>query len=426
MAESAKYVIIGASTASISAVEAIRKVDRQGSLVVISKEEHHPYTPMILPYVLDGTLGEEELGLRELREEDFFERNAVRMLRRKEVREVRPVEKSLVFKDSGRMGYEKLLIATGAQPIIPNIPGIDLPEICVLRTLEDAVKIKKFSEQKKTAAVIGAGLIAMHVAEILSKKGVRVTVVEKMPHIVPQSFDAPSAAMMRKVFEDNGIVIHTGVTATRFVKKGSAIQVGLDSGTEVEVDFVLLAVGVRPAIGLVNGSGIFCNRGIVSNERMQTNIPDIYTAGDISEAKDFFSDGKIISPIQPDAVEQGLIAGFNMTGKEERYAGGISMNIFRFFGNNAFSIGLYNNLFHDEEIITHSSAERIFYRKIVISDDRLSGAIFMNDDVDPGIVRNLIRNRTNLGDMKPELISKGANFETWYKWLMEEEIHKRV
>lgn len=421
MAESAKYVIMGASTAGISAVEAIRKVDGEGSLVVISKEKHHHPTPMILPYVVDGTLGEEEMGLRD---QYFFQKNRVQLLKGKEVKEIRPAEKRLKFKDGGSIKFEKLLIATGSRPTSPNIAGIDLPEVCVLRTFEDAIKIKKLSQEKKTAVIVGAGLIAMHVAEILSKKGVRVTVIEKMSHIVPQSFDAPSATMMRKVFEDNGIVIHTGITATRFVKKGSRIQVGLDSGAEAEADFVLLAVGVRPAIGLVNGSGIFCNRGIVSNDRMQSNIPDIYIAGDISEAKDFFSDEKIISSMQPDAVDQGLIAGFNMAGKEERYAGSISTNMFRFFGNNAFSIGRYNNHFHDEEIITHSSPERIFYRKIVIGNDRLSGAIFINDDVDPGIVRNLIRKRVNLNDMKPELISRGANFASWFKCMVKEAIAK--
>jgi phenylglyoxylate dehydrogenase epsilon subunit len=414
-----KYVIIGDSSAGISALQAIRKIDLEGSITIISKEHHPPYTPIVLPYVIEGKIGEEGIGLRE---EDFFRKNYVKLIKGKEVTGVQPTKKILTFRDGGTIGFEKLLIATGSQPIIPAIPGVDFDEVCSLRILGDAIKIKKLSQERETVAVIGAGMIGIRLAEILAKKGLQVTVIEKMPQILSQNFDAFSASMIKKIFEENGVKIYAGVSFKGIEMRGARLKVQLNNGNEVSVDFIVLSVGVKPSMELLKGSGIKCRHGILVDNRMQTNFHDIYAAGDVAEAKNFFADEKILNPIQSDAVEQGFVAGSNMAGGAGKYSGGINMNVLKFFSNNAFSVGLYNK----GEPITHFSLEKNLYRKLVIEEDRLVGAVFFNDEVDPGVIYNLIKEKTRLAGMKQEIISRGVNFESWLRCFLEDGMNKEL
>jgi phenylglyoxylate dehydrogenase epsilon subunit len=410
-----KYVILGASTAGISAVEAIRKADHAGGITLISKERHMPYTPMILPYIISGIIKDEGLALRD---DGFFEQKRVKLIRGKKVVGIEPAKKMLNFEGGETARFEKLLIATGARPLIPDMLGTKLQEVCSLRTLEDAVKVRKLSDEKKSVAVIGAGLVAMHLAEVLSKKGLQVKVVEMLPQILGQNFDAFSASMIQKVFEARGVEFYLGTPASGIRKKGAQLSVGMKDGREIDAEFAVLATGVRPRIELLEGTGIKCRKGVLVDERMCTNIQDIYAAGDVAEAKDFFSGENMLSPIQPSAEEQGLVAGLNMAGKAATYPGGISMNAFKFFENGAFTVGTLEG----RETAVYSDVKKNRYRKLVLEGDRIIGGIFVNDEVEPGIVLNMIKRKEGIGDLKDEIVSAGATSESWYKCLIQRSV----
>lgn len=410
-----KYVILGASIAGISAIEAIRKTDHKGGIVLISKEKHMPYTPMILPYIISGSIKDEGIALRD---NGFFEEKKVALIRGKKVVGIEPAKKMLSFEDGGTARFEKLLIATGARPIIPDMQGASLEEVCSLRTLEDAVNIRKLSDEKQSVVVIGAGLIAMPIAEVLSKKGLHIKVVEMLPQILGQNFDASSASMIQEVFEAKGVEFYTGTTAREIRRKGAQLSVQVDDGREIDAEFVVLAIGIRPRIELLEGTGIKFRKGILVDERMCTNVQDIYAAGDVAEAMDFFSGEKMLNPIQPSAEEQGLVAGFNMAGKAVTYAGGISMNAFKFFGNSAFTVGR----FEGNETFIHSEPRRNLYRKLVFEGDRIRGGIFINDKVEPGIVLDMIKRKEGIGNLKDEIVSSGATSESWYKCLIQKSV----
>lgn len=408
-----KYVILGASIAAISAVEAIRKVDREGGISLISKEDHMPYSPMILPYVISEIIGEKGLALRD---NDFFENMKVKLALGKKAVGLDPAKKTVILENGGTAQFEKLLIAIGAQPAIPRIPGADLEEVCSLRTLEDGLKIRKLSKVKKSAVVVGAGLIAMHVAEILSGKGLHVKVIEMLPQVLAQNFDGASASMIQKVFEKKGVEFFTGAAAKEIRKAGEQLIVRAEDGREIDGEFVVMAAGVKPHIELVEGTGILCGKGILVDERMHTSVNDIYAAGDVAEAKSFLSGERMVNPIQPCAQEQGAVAGFNMAGQAVVYGGTISMNAFKFFGNSAFTVGNIEG----KQSVAYADADNIRYRKLVFEGDRIIGTIFVNDPVEPGIVLDTIKRKTNIGNLKEEIVSAGATTESWYKCLCQE------
>jgi phenylglyoxylate dehydrogenase epsilon subunit len=169
----------------------------------------------------------------------------------------------------------------------------------------------------------------------------------------------------------------------------------------------------------VEGTGINYRKGILVDERMCTSVQDIYAAGDVAEAKSFFSGDRMVNPIQPSAQEQGMVAGFNMAGKTSVYAGAISMNALKFFGNSAFTIGSLEGK-EGKESVVYTDEDKGCYRRLVFEGDRIIGGIFVNDEVEPGIVLDLIKRKAKIGSLKDEIISPGATCESWYKCLFQE------
>ncbi len=402
-----KYTVLGAGPAAVSAIEAIRKVDHEGSISLIAKEKHMPYSPMVLPYLIEGVIDSQKLGLRD--GEFFRDLRVTLTLGRKAV--AVDTGKRIVTTDAGGpVEFDKLLIATGARPLVPKIPGADFAEVCSLRIVEDALKIAKLSETKRSVIVIGAGLVSMHAAEVLRKKGLRVTVVEMLPQVLPQNFDSIAASIVQAVFESKGIEICTGVTVREISRSGEQLSVHLGNGRQIDGGFVLMGTGVSPRTELVQGTEIKCRNGILVDERMRTNVRDIYAAGDIAEAKDFWGDN-MLSPIEPSAQKQGMIAGFNMAGKAVKYAGSVDVNAFKFFGNRAYTIGKLKGA----QDVVYRHKEK--YRRLVFDGDRMIGGIFVNDEVEPGIVLHLIRTSSGIQNLRGEMATPGVNCETWYKRL---------
>ena len=212
------------------------------------------------------------------------------------------------------IGYKTLLVASGAKPVVPAIPGLDRVRYHVLRTLDDAIALRDAIEGARRAVVLGAGLVGMHAAENLAHAGASVTIVEREAHVLPGYFDAEAASMIGRAFAAKGVALHLGTRATAITPGETGCSVVLDNGESLPCDLLVVGVGVAPVTGFLDGSGVDIDRGVLVDDTMRSSVANIYAAGDVAQARGFYDGERTLNGILPDAVEQGRIAGMAMAG----------------------------------------------------------------------------------------------------------------
>ena len=418
--EQTHYLIVGASHAALSALHAIRLHDAEGDITVVTRDERLPYSPTILPYVVSGRSEPERVFLRD---EDYFARLKVKYRRGAAVQKVSPARGAVQLAAGEEIGYSKLLLATGAAPALPSIPGLGEVKFHVLRTLNDAIGLRQALLGATRALVLGGGLIGMHAAENLAKGGARVTVVEIQPHVLSGYFDADASGIIENVFSAKGVRLLTASRVAGLAARGDGCRATLGDGTGLDADLVLVATGVEPVTDFLNGSGIETDRGVLVDDWMHTNAANVWAAGDVAQARGFFEGGKIINGILPDAVGQGRIAGMAMAGDAgaRPYKGGVPLNTYAFFGQQAVSVGVQEGALEPSgvEVRKEVDAEHARYLKIVLKDGRLAGIFGINAAFDPGIMWELILRRLDLGAAKqafldlPQQTARALMSKTW-------------
>ena len=401
------YLIIGSSHAGLAALEAIRLQDENGTITMVTREDSLPYSPTILPYVISGEMDAETIHLRD---ESYFDQLSVAFKSGSAVTGISLDEKWVNLASGEKIKYEKLLLATGADAAIPSFPGIDSVPYQVVRTLEDALKLRQSFQKAKSAIVIGAGLIAMHTAENLAQSGLQATLIVRRQVSLFAYFDGEAARMIERIFSDHGVTLATGSGVSKISPADDGgCQVTLESGKVISADLLLLATGVRPRISYLEGSDIQVDRGILVNENMQTSAKDVWAAGDVAQAPGFFDAGKTINATLPNASVQGRIAGMDMVKDPalKPYPGSSGLNVFNFFGHYGFSLGLATVTESTDDIEVNTmylpSSQR--YQKLVFKNNRLIGVSAINAKLDPGILRELIQRQVDLADVKERFTS---------------------
>ncbi len=275
-------------------------------------------------------------------------------------------------------------------------------KVFTFTTWDDADKLKGISHDIGRVVVIGGGLIGLKAAEGLHLLGKQITIVELADRILSNAFDRPAGRIVAKKMKANGIDVITEDTVVRIEGEGSEINgVTLKSGDFIPCDTVIVAIGVRPAAGFLKGSKVEVNRGIVVDDRMETSVPGVFAAGDVAEARDFFSGQKNPMPIWPDAYIQGDIAGVVMAGGEKSYSGGLAMNSLELFKVPTISMGISNPVDPKEfEILTYQDLENSQYRKIVIKGNLLVGAVLVGNVERAGIFAGLIREKIDISSIQ--------------------------
>ncbi len=379
-----RRIIVGSSHAAIAALEAIQRLDPESITTVISEEV--PYSPTALTGLLSGDIKEEHLGLRD---STFFSRMNARLVQGYRVVTVDTKEKHVVLEDGSRFAYDQLLIATGASPAVPAIDGLTRDDAFTLRTAGDARRLLRQSITAKRAVVIGAGLIGMEAAAGLRKQGLEVTVVESLDQVLPLYFDRDAASIIESAYRRKGIGVIKGARVTT-IRKGKNWLLGLASGEKLEADIVLIAAGVRPNVDIVKGSDIKIAAGILVDEMMQTNLPDVFAAGDVAQGRGLWGEEGAMVPTVFNAVHQGLVAGSNMAGGAMKSPGAINLNVFSFFGNMAFSVGRSldeNGL----QVFKEMDGENLKFRKLVLDEGRVVGCAMINQEVESGLFRRVVQ-----------------------------------
>ncbi len=395
---SKRYLIIGCGAAGWSAVQTIRAYDRDGAITMVSGEMAPPYSRMLLSHWLEGKVDEDVMYPFP---DGYFEGLEVEVLYGQRAATLSPREQQVTLTDGRALPYDELLIATGALPWRPSLAGIDLPGVFNLWTLEDVRGILAAIQTAGEAVVIGAGFIGMQTVDALVKRKVVCTVVEALPQVLPRILDAKGASLVETRLTEHGVQTFTSAQVAEIRIAGKRKEVVLKNGRVLPTDLVITATGVRPNLDLARVAGLATATGILVDETMRTDAPHIFTAGDVAEGRDFSTGGRAVHAIWPTAVDQGRVAGLNMTGAQAAYEGSLSMNTLDVLGLPLASVGLFDR--EGLEVQKYYGSGDGMYRKLAFHNGRLAGAILVGELGDIGLLQAMIRQQVDLTRWKGSL-----------------------
>lgn len=342
-----KVVIVGGVAGGATAAARIRRLDEQAEIVVFERSGYISYANCGLPYYIGGAIQNPD-ALTLQTPESFDARFRVDMRVHHEVTAIHPDRKcvSVTNLETGEQweeSYDKLLLAPGAKPAQPKVPGVGLARVFSLRTVEDTFRIKEYVERKHPASVVlaGGGFISLEMAENLRKLGLDVTIVQR-PRQLMNPFDADMAALIHAEVRCHGVKLMLGHTVEGFVERDDGIDVLLKDAPRLHTDMVVLAIGVTPESDLAKSAGLALGvkGSIAVNDRMETSVPDIYAVGDAVQVKHFVSGTDVVIPLAGPANKQGRIAADNICGGNSRYQGSQGSSILQVFSMTAAATGL--------------------------------------------------------------------------------------
>lgn len=415
-----KHLIIGCGSAALNALEALRAINQEDEVKLVTREELMPYSPSALPFLLTERIQEADLWLRD---GSFFERMKSTPVLGKELEKIRTGEKKVFYRDGSSEGYDSLLIATGSTPVVRKIKGLEATGCLTFRTFYDYRAIKdvlkaKGLEKGGGVVIYGGGLVALELAIPLLKAGYEVDLVVRS-RLLRSYVDKDLGQRIREILWANRARVHEGCTIEEVKRDSKGWLGGLSNGEFIRSHTpLLLALGVQPAKEFLQDSGIKTGQGIIVDKRMRTNVKDVYAAGDVAEAQEFFHGKRGLSGILPSAVRQGKVAGTNMGGGDMEYEGWIPMNLFNVFGHLVFSVGLSQG--DRVEVMEDREQDKGPYKQMFFRNDRLVGARFMDVAVDPGVFLYLIEKRIDVGPYKELMFSRPRETSRWLM-LREEE-----
>ena len=414
-----QFIIIGNSAAGIAAAEAIRSKDKQTKIIIISEEDYLSYCRCLISYYLAGEIGEDKLIYRD---KDFYEQNNIELILNKKAERVDPKKGRVILEDKTNIGFDALIIATGASPKFPDIPGIKKRNVTGLRTIKDAKVISGLVPITQTACVLGGGLIGLKSACAMRKRKVEIKVLIRSRQVLSQMIDQTAASIVQRRLEENGIELMFGLGVSDIIGNGDIKAVKLDSGKVIGCSTVIVAKGVLPNINLVKEAAININQGIIVNENMQTSIPNIYACGDVCESYDLTLNQPVINALWPIAVEQGKVAGLNLCGERTVYDGSLGMNSIEFFGLPILSLGVYKTDKQSgfQELIRKDLKSNL-YKKLIIKDSRLFGAVMIGDIKNSGLFLRLIREKIDISSIKDTLLQDTFNYADIIDLVKEKE-----
>ncbi len=387
-----RYVIIGNSTASVGTIDGIRQIDKEGEIIVLSKEAYACYSRPLISYLLWGKTDMERMRYRT---DDYFVENKVEVKLNAEVVAIDNKKKSVKLADGSAIKYDKLMYATGSRPFVPPMKGLDKVESKhTFYTLEDALALQASLTKDSKVLIVGAGLIGLKCCEGILSSVAKVTVVDLAPNILSSILDKDTAEYVAEHLTNQGVDLIMGDSVAEF----SAKSAKLNSGKVVDFDVVVLAIGVRANTELMTAIGAEANRGLTINNKMETSIADIYAAGDCTESYDITADMTRVLALLPNAYFQGEVAGQNMAGSEAEHNTAIPMNAMGLLGLHMTTAGSYIG---DTYVSRENGYKKLFYK-----DDLLKGFIIIGDVSKTGIYTTMIREKIALSSLDFETVAE--------------------
>jgi len=363
-----RAVIIGNGLAGTMAAKTLRELDSQVEIVVFA-EEKYPYYPRpnLIEYVA-GKLPYERIFAFS---EEWHVRQKIDIRLGTPVRRIHPQSGEVELDGGRREPYDTLLVANGASSFVPPIKGSATRGVFSLRTLDDAKAILDSLHDHRRVVVIGGGLLGLEIARAVRSQGAEVEVVEFFDRLLPRQLDVQGASLLRSQVESLGIRVRLGVTTEEILGPDEITGIRLKGGAEISADMAVVAAGVRPNLDLPRDAGLAADRGLVVDDRLRTSHPRVFAAGDGIQHR-----GKVYGII-PASFDQARAAAYNMLGQEKKYEGTIPANTLKVVGLYVTSLGLATPEGQGYEEIRKIKKEEGIYKKVVLQDGVLVGAIWI-------------------------------------------------
>lgn len=416
-----KYVIIGSGVAGIAAVEAIRAVDGAGEVVLVGDDPYGYYSRPGLAYYLTGELHDQALFPRTA--SDFRKLNFQYVKDR--AKRILRVERMLELADGSTVPYDRLLIAVGAQAMPLDVPGAELDGVLKLDHMEDAKRILKRARRGKTAVVIGGGITALELTEGLLAHGMRVHYLLRGDRYWSNVLDEHESHIIEHRLREEGVTLHYHAEAAEVTgSQGKVRGVRLLDGKTLKCDLVAYAIGVRPRLDLARGAELAIERGILVNEYLQTNDPDVFAAGDVAQVYDPASGKAILDSLWNPAREQGYAAGLNMAGRKMAYIKPPAFNVTRLAGLTTTIIGTVGRG-RDSDLTGIARGDSETWRqlpdaivaqtgfdvnrlRLLVGEKTLLGAIVMGDQKLSFPLQKIISSRVDISPIRERLLAPDA------------------
>lgn len=388
-----KIVIVGSGIASITAIKAIREVDKNIEINLIGEESFYPYNRVRLSKGLSGILKEDQILLQK---KDWYDSNNIKIYIHTNVTSIDTAKKEVQLSNGDKIIYTTLLLANGSSNFIPPILGLDKKGVFTLRTLEHALDIKSWAENSSQVLIIGGGIQGLETAWALSQLGKKVFIAEMFPRLMPKQLDETSSKILENAVKSHNIEIMLNTQIKEISGGDKASSFITSSGESIKCDMVIYSVGTKPNIDILKNTNIKTNKGIIVNEKMETSVENVYAAGDVVE----FNNG--LYGLWNIAIEQGKTAGNNIVDKNSIYEHIVPVTTLNAFNLSLFSMGVIDE---DKATDTLSEKNDNKYQKIFINNNRIVGAIVIGDIKKSPILKTAIERDIDLSDIEIKRVS---------------------
>ncbi|MCK4743174.1 MAG: nitrite reductase large subunit NirB, partial [Sulfuriflexus sp.] len=391
-----RLIVIGNGMAGMRTVEEILKLDTEAyDITVFGAEPYGNYNRIMLSPVLAGDKTIEEIMIND---EQWYVDNDITLHKGKTIVDINRKARKVIVDDGSEHEYDRLLIATGSTPFIIPLPGHDLDGVIAFRDINDVDMMIDAAKNHKHAVVIGGGLLGLEAANGLMQQGMKVTVLHIVDTLMERQMDSAAGKMLRKSLEERGMEILMPASTKEIIGDGCVEKVVLEDGTEIECGIVVMAVGIRPNIELATKVGIHCERGIVVNDTMQTFDPRVYSVGECVQHR-----GETYGLVAPLFEMAKVCANHLVQHGIAVYEGSVTSTKLKVTGIDLFSAGDFTGDENTEELV-FQDASRGVYRKLVIEDNKVKGAVMYGDTIDGSWYFDLMRDETDITDFREKIL----------------------
>lgn len=391
-----KLILIGNGMAGVRTLEELLKIaPEKYDITVFGSEPYGNYNRILLSPVLAGEKTIDEIMLNDMQ---WYIDNNITLLSGKTVNKIDRINRKVISEDGTEVEYDRIILATGSDPFVIPVPGAELEGVITFRDIYDVDAMLASAKKNKNAVVIGGGLLGLEAANGLMKQGMDVTVVHIADFLMERQLDKPAAELLRASLEERNMRFLTEHNTETILGDDHVTGIRFSNGTEVDADLIIMAVGIRPNVKLARDSGLHCERGVVVNDTMQTFDPRIYAIGECVQHRNLTYG--LVSPL----FEQAKVCANHLAELGfARYEGSVTSTKLKVTGIDLFSAGNFNGDENTDELVFKDASQGI-YKKLVLRDNRIEGAVLYGDTIDGSWYFQLMRDGTDISSYRDNIL----------------------